>query len=245
MAKRKVSRIHHIAAMHWPIGVVLGVVAYIATRYGSGGHVANSRASLMSPALIHAGHQAITNGHTLLAWLLLGTCWFGALLSCIGLRQRMHRLDIQEGLENLCAMNWSDFEKLISEAFRRRGYIVEPSGREDTFTGVDLILHKSGRTTLVQCRQWRHQRIDARTVREMHGWMIDHHATAVKIVAVGDYTRDAWNYVSGKPFELIYGESLLQMLHETQPAKAECALPFAAFVANRSRPLPVRRLARP
>lgn len=217
---------------------MLGLIAYAATRYGSGWHMTANHASLLAP-------HTSTNDHALLAWVLLGTCWFGALLSCMGLRQRMRRLEIQEGLENLCAMNWGDFEKLISEAFRRRGYIVEPSGREETFTGVDLILHKGGRTTLVQCRQWRHQHIDARTVREMHGWMLDHHASAVKIVAVGDYTRDAWNYVSGKPFELIYGESLLNTLYESQPAKAECSLPFATFVANRSQPLPVRRLARP
>ncbi|MGC1547177.1 MAG: restriction endonuclease [Rhodanobacter sp.] len=241
MAKHKAGRIHQVLVMHWPVGIMLGLIAYAATRYGSGWHMTANHASLLAPGHIHTS----TNDHALLAWVLLGTCWFGALLSCMGLRQRMHRLKIQEGLENLCAMNWGDFEKLISEAFRRRGYIVEPSGREETFTGVDLILHKGGRTTLVQCRQWRHQHIDARTVREMHGWMLDHHASAVKIVAVGDYTRDAWNYVSGKPFELIYGESLLNTLYESQPAKAECSLPFATFVANRSQPLPVRRLARP
>ncbi len=58
--------------------------------------------------------------------------------------------------------------------------------------------------------------VDVKDVREMYSLMKYHHASAVKIVACGDYTADAWRFVVGKPFELIYGETLLAMLRDAQ-----------------------------
>ena len=58
--------------------------------------------------------------------------------------------------------------------------------------GLDLIVHKHGLTTLVQCRHWHNRNVTVKDVREMHSLMKYHHASAVKIIACGDYTDDAW-----------------------------------------------------
>jgi restriction system protein len=235
MAKRKASGIRHILWMHWPVGILLGVVAYAGTRYGIGGYVA---ASAHTP---HALTGRPSDTYALLAWLLLGACWFGALLSCIGLRQRMHRLEVRNRLDELCDLAWPEFKALVTEAFRRRGYAVEETVEDDIEGEADLILHRGGAATVVRCRQWRSRQIDVKAVREMHELMLHHHAVAVKIVAVGDYTAEAWSFVAGKRFELIYGEALLDMVREAQAAQVQRApTPTAMPTARRTAPCPVR-----
>ena len=71
-------------------------------------------------------------------------------------------------------------------------------------------------------------KVDVKDVREMHNLMKYHHASAVKIVACGDYTDDAWKFVTGKPFELIYGETLLAMLSDAQLPINAGVVPFRA-----------------
>jgi restriction system protein len=105
---------------------------------------------------------------------------------------------------------------LVGEAFRRQGYAVRETGLGGADGGIDLILNKNGKATLVQCKQWKNQRVDVKVVREMLGLLIDQGASAVKIVAIGDYTEEAKRFVIGKPIELINGDVLLSMVREVQ-----------------------------
>jgi restriction system protein len=61
----------------------------------------------------------------------------------------------QEGLETLRALSWQDFERLVGEAYRRRGYTVEETGGSSPDGEVDLVLYTGGRKTIVQCKRWR------------------------------------------------------------------------------------------
>lgn len=117
-------------------------------------------------------------------------------------------------------MSWQDFEKLVGEAFRRHGYSVEETGLGGADGGIDLILSKDGRTQLVQCKQWRSRQVKANVVREMWGLVAHHQANGVKIVCIGDFTRDAEAFAAGKAIELIHGERLLEMIREVQAAPA-------------------------
>lgn len=82
--------------------------------------------------------------------------------------------------------------------------------------GIDLCLSKDGKTTLVQCKQWRSQRVDVKVVREMYGLLAHHGADAIKIVAIGDFTADAKRFAQDKPIELVHGEALLTMIRDVQ-----------------------------
>jgi restriction system protein len=212
MAKHGTHRIEHLALVHWPAGLSLGLSAYIGVRYGSGTH---------------------TPAHMTIVWLALIACWVGALFCCVGYRQRMHRLIVRDQLGELCQMHWRVFENRVAQAFRYRGYAVEQVTKEhiahdDMDNGLDLIVHKHGLTTLVQCRHWHSRNVEVKDVREMHSLMKYHQASAVKIVACGDYTDDAWKFVAGKPFELIYGETLLAMLSDAQLPIDPSVVPFRA-----------------
>lgn len=93
-------------------------------------------------------------------------------------------------------MSWRQFEQLAGEAFRRQGYAVEETGLGGADGGIDLKLRKDGKTTLVQCKQWQNRQVGVTVVREMYGLLMHHNAAAVKIVALGNYTPDAWNFAS-------------------------------------------------
>ncbi|MBE1159821.1 restriction endonuclease [Dyella acidiphila] len=212
MAKHGTHRIEQLVLVHWPAGSLLGVSAYIGARYGTG--------------VQSAVHMTIV-------WLLLLACWVCAALCCIGYRQRMRRLLVRDQLGELCRMHWRAFEGRVAQAFRYRGYAVQHisdghGGQDDTDNGLDLIVHKHGLTTLVQCRHWGNRSVEVKDVREMYSLMKYHQASAVKIVACGDYTEDAWKFVTGKPFELIYGETLLAMLSDAQLPIDSSVVPFRA-----------------
>ncbi|WP_333681817.1 restriction endonuclease [Dyella sp.] len=212
MAKRKESGIELLASMPWPIGFVLGIVAYVAIRYGVGWYMSASN----NPLLQGLGKQASGGVWAPLAWMVLVICWVGAIGSYIRSRHRRRLLETQTGLDSLRAMTWREFEMLVGEAFRRLGYTIRETGLGGADGGIDLLLHKDGKVTLVQCKQWKTQRVDVKVVREMLGLLTHHHAEAVKIVAVGDYTTDARRFAEGKPIELINGEVLLALVRDVQ-----------------------------
>lgn len=213
MGRRRQNGIEAVAALPWPVGIVLGIVAFVAIRYGVGWHFAASG----SPITQEMGRQLPATGmYAPLAWMFLAICWLGALLSWLASRKRKQLLTTQTGLDSLRAMSWREFEMLVGEAFRCQGYAVEETGLGGADGGVDLILRKAGRTELVQCKQWRREQISVSVVREMWGLAHHHRADAVKIVCVGEFTRDAVGFVEGKPIELISGEQLMILVREAQ-----------------------------
>lgn len=226
--RRKRSGFEPIASLPWPVGVVLGIVAYAAVRYGISWYLASSNNTFLAPVDKAANGAAAV----ILAWTLLGICWVAALASYIARRQRGRLLETQTGLDSLRAMNWRQFEMLVGEAFRRQGYRIEETGLSGADGGIDLRLSKDGKTTLVQCKQWRSQRVDVKVVREMYGLLAHHGADAVKIVAIGEFTPDAQRFAQGKPVELIHGAVLLALIRDVQNTTPTTSSPSAQLTAT-------------
>lgn len=154
-----------------------------------------------------------------LAWLALIGCCLAALTSFLGRRKRHRLLESQTGLDSLRNMDWRAFEQLVGEAFRRQGYAVEEIGQGGADGGIDLVLRKHGLTTLVQCKQWRSQRVSVQVVREMFGVLVDRGADAVKIVALGSFTPDAAAFARGKRIELVDDRTFLGTVMGIQAKK--------------------------
>jgi restriction system protein len=215
--RRKESGLDLIASMPWPAGIVLGLVAFWTIRYGLGLYFSSHGGPLLKPFW-----QLLSGGaYSLLAWIVLALCWIGAAASFFKSRHRKALLDTQTGLDSIAAMSWRQFELLVGEAFRRRGYEVEETGLGGADGGIDLILRKNGRTELVQCKQWRTRQVKVSTVREMWGLVAHHHADGVKIVCVGEFTRDATEFAEGKNIELINGTHLLELVRDVQTSVAD------------------------
>ncbi|WP_026143331.1 restriction endonuclease [Xanthomonas sp. SHU 308] len=204
-----------LAALPWPVGIMAGIAGFLAVRDGIPWWF-----SRHDGALSQAIAQQAEGAFAPMAWILLLLCWLAALASFLKARHRRRLLDTRTTLESLAAGGWRQFELLVGEAFRRQGYAVEETGLGGADGGIDLILRKDGRRTLVQCKQWKRQQVGVSVVREMYGLLAHHQADAVEIVCVGSYTNDAERFVRGKPIELISGECLLEVL---QVAENGCA----------------------
>ena len=210
MGRGKRNLIDVLAGLPWPVGLVVGTLGYLTLAHGvpvwfarQGGPFAQVFAGESSPL-------------SLLAWVFLVLCAIGALASFLKSQRTRRLLDTRTGLESIAALGWRDFERLVGEAFRRRGYSVEETGLGGADGGIDLILRRDGRRILVQCKQWRRQRVPVNVVREMYGLMAHHRADEVRIAALGGFTPDAERFAEGKRIALIGGPALLAMIEEVR-----------------------------
>jgi len=66
-----------------------------------------------------------------------------------------------------------EFEWLVGEVFRRDGWKVEETGRQDGPDGnVDLGLSKAGERRLVQCKHWTSWHVGVDEVRKLAGTLL-------------------------------------------------------------------------
>lgn len=101
------------------------------------------------------------------------------------------------------------FEQLTADYYRKAGYSVELVGTPGQADGgIDVIVRKGGKTTLVQCKHWR-SNIGVAIVREMYGLLHHHGADAAAVISTGKISPDARDFAQGKPIELIDGDKLL------------------------------------
>ena len=110
------------------------------------------------------------------------------------------------------ALSWQDFERLIGASFEQQGFRVSHTGGGGADGGVDLVLSKGRETTLVQCKQWRAQKVGVSTVRELYGVMAAKGAAHGIVVSAGEFTPEARDFVRGRNIELVSGSALQVML---------------------------------
>ena len=133
-------------------------------------------------------------------------------------------------------MTWLEFELLVGESFRQRGFKVLKMGGDQADGGVDLVVQKDEGTFLVQCKQWKAQRVGVRVVRELAGVMSAQGAKGGFVVTSGSYTSEAEWFARDCNIQLINGEALFGMLKEAQSKLHEGALPSSRRRADPSAP---------
>lgn len=75
--RKQASGLDLIAAAPWPAGIILGVVGFVAIRYGFGWALSGASNTYLAPMAEPFRDGALAR----VAWLFLGVCWFGSLLS--------------------------------------------------------------------------------------------------------------------------------------------------------------------
>jgi restriction system protein len=115
----------------------------------------------------------------------------------------------------LSNMTWKQFELLVHQAFRHRGYVLGESGTSDADGAVDIVLRKAGEYFLVHSKLWRAAQVDVAPVRELHNAMRAKRAAGGFFVTTGSYTREALAFASGRNIQLIDGPTLREMLNDT------------------------------
>ena len=118
----------------------------------------------------------------------------------------------QANTKTISEMSWRDFERLIGEAFRQRGFTVTGFGGSGRDGGVDLALVKNGERFLVQCKHWRTQQVGVTVVRELNGVIAAMEAHGGYVVTGGQFTREAREFVHKTKIELIDGDALKELI---------------------------------
>jgi len=135
-------------------------------------------------------------------------------------------------------MSWREFERLVGEGFRQRGYVVTGFGGSGPDGGIDLALMKDGKRYLVQCKHWRRDQVGVTVVRELNGVMAAASAHGGYVVTGGQFTREAQEFAGKARIELVDGDALQQLIDSV----ASTAPTLTGMVARQTAPA---RLAQP
>jgi restriction system protein len=206
-----------VALMPWWAGVALALASYwvlqaIATRPLPAAQSAQQFGQMATTAIWQG---LATGGQYLVAMI----CLFGAVISAVRRWRRRALFDttsVSSSADALQDMSWQQFELLVGEGFRRRGYVVKEVGGGGADGGVDLVLAKAGETTFVQCKQWKAFKVGVSTVRELYGVMAAHSAADGFVVTSGRFTQEASAFANGRNIQLIDGPALMNLLREAR-----------------------------
>lgn len=196
----------------WAVSVALAGALYILLHvFASAAPAHPTNASELG---VFASRQLLSTIASFLQYLLPLALLVGAGASFA--RRRRNAVLLADATANpagsISALSWQDFERLIGASFERDGFAVTHTGGSGADGGVDLVLTKGRESTLVQCKQWRAQKVGVTTVRELYGLMAAKGAARGIVVSAGDFTADALEFARGRNIELMTGRALAEVL---------------------------------
>jgi restriction system protein len=203
----------------WWAGVLAALVAFIALRSVAGMDVAVPADPKQIGSII--GRQLVKVFATYGQWILPALFIVGSAVSYIKQRKRaaLHADVAQRGkLAPFAQMSWQDFERVVGEYFRRRGFAVAETGGGGADGGVDLVLSRGTDRYVVQCKQWRAWRVGVEPVRELYGVITAKRAAGGFVVTSGTFTDEAKRFAEGREIELINGEQLAGAIRQQAAA---------------------------
>lgn len=219
-----------LVTLPWWCSIITTMLAYVGLRY-------------LLPELLPdrpfflAWKTALPKLAPVVATLLL----IPAPISAFNSYRKRKQLDTQSGLESIRSLSWKQFEELVGEVYRRRGYKIRENRQGGADGGIDIKLEKRGQLHLVQCKHWKSRRIGVRVIREMYGVMVDAGAASVAIVATGTFTQEAETFASGKPIELVDGTKLAALVRDVRSFRGNSSAQGKPTVAPDDHYLPSMR----
>lgn len=235
--KKKTSPIEDIfelvALLPWWAGVLLSVVTYLLLHtYASQVNAPVAGSAQVSTILTQGVFKALAG---IFQYILPLVCLAGAGVSAWKKSHRKGLLDTvtaSASASSLNTMSWREFEMLVGEGFRQKGYQVKELGGDGPDGGVDLVLTKGNETFVVQCKQWKAYRVSVDVVRELYGVMAAKGAAGGFVVTSGTFTADALEFAKGRNLTLMDGNQLFAMLHAVQQQRAGEIAPAAITPAS-------------
>lgn len=218
MAYRRINSVEDImeltAQVPWWVGVLAAFLS------------ASALYALMRIALPVQGAESglpeaalpVLRGLTLTSlYLLPSLCLAVAGLSAwLRYKDRRNYADMfsERGRFLLQHLSWREFENLVAEFFRRKGFSVRQRGSCLPEGGVDLVASIGDDHYLVLCKHWRVQRVGVAVVRDLCRIAEAEGAAGIFVVTSGTFTDEARRFVEQNriAIELITGERLRQMI---------------------------------
>ncbi len=205
MSNKTPSLLTAFSFLPWWASFFAGIVVYIGLTY-------------VLPALVTDNQilvMVVGAGKSVAIWSSL-LFLIPAVTSIIRRRKREQLVEQQSSIETLRETSWSDFEVLVGEVFRRKGFRVQENMSGGADGGIDLLLLKEGESHIVQCKQWRKSKVGVPIVREMFGVLKASSAKSVYVVSSGHFTKEAIAFAADLPITLINGDELLTLTEEVQ-----------------------------
>ena len=155
-------------------------------------------------------------------------------------RETKDVLDTIENYQNIAAMDWQDFENLISELFSK---FFSSDGQEVKVTqssrdkGVDAIAFDTdpikGGKIVIQAKRYTNV-VDVYAVRDLYGTLMNEGDMKGILVTTANYGKDAYDFVKDKPITLLNGNELLGLL-ETHGYKFKIDLKEAKKILGQNK----------
>ena len=229
--RRRTSAIEDLidlaSMLPWWIALALAVLSYVLLHPFAESPIPQATgprdfAGPLTAQLIRTG--AMIGQYLLPVVFVLGAG--GSALKAYRNKKLLAEAKMTPGSADLMDFSWKDFEHLVGEAFRERGFSVSettpgPDG------GVDLELRKGGELHLVQCKRWRARKVGVEIVRELYGVMSARGAVGGYIVSSGTFSQEARNFAKGRNIELWGGTKLKAVILQA-PMPPRSRLPSTA-----------------
>ncbi|MEU9040822.1 MULTISPECIES: restriction endonuclease [unclassified Kitasatospora] len=117
---------------------------------------------------------------------------------------------------DLFAMDPLDFEDLIAELFRLRGFRVMTTARSGD-VGVDVVAEDldpvTGGKIVIQAKRYK-KTVPPTAVRDLESTVRHHGAIKGILVTTAGFGRGSYSYIEGKPLTLVSGPELVELLAE-------------------------------
>ncbi|RKT19687.1 restriction system protein [Streptomyces sp. 1114.5] len=121
-----------------------------------------------------------------------------------------------EGDPDLFEMDPIEFEELIAELFRLRGFRVMTTARSGD-VGVDVVAEDldpvTGGKIVIQAKRYR-KTVPPTAVRDLESTVRHHGAIKGILVTTAGFGRGSYTYIEGKPLTLVTGPELVDLLAE-------------------------------
>ena len=193
--------VYWVARRPWMRGLpilAIGALLFFATGYGMGART----------------------WHEDLAWMLCGLAMtISVPMMALSLRQNGRSLMADaHALSDLRALSFSEFEELVAEVFRFKGWDAWPTQR-GVDGGADIVLQKGRRRALVQCKNMK-RNVATVEIRAFFGVMKAEKVDAGYFVTTSDFWPDAERFAASVGIETIRGQRLLRFLSHTRDASS-------------------------
>lgn len=191
------------------VGPVMAVAVFILLHY-------------VFPLLMPAKQSGVDAGilwrplFSMLSWVFAGAVLLAWVMAEVWKLFNRRLLDSQSGIESIRTLSWQEFERLIGEAYRRKGYVAEVVGSPSGDGGVDIELHGQGQFLVIQCKHWKAYSVGVREVRELLGVVTSRKADGAILVTSGRFTEEARRFAGGNPIELLDGGEVSRLIAEAQ-----------------------------
>jgi len=197
-----------LVLLPWWINIILAIVVYLSFKHW-----------IPSVAFQSPFYRGIAMALQSFAPIAGSLLLFIAAISAYNAFRKGGLLERQSGIEALRKISWREFEELVGEAYRRKGYAVTETGGGGADGGVDLVLRRGGEKLLVQCKHWKMDKVGVKVVRELYGVVAAESASGGIVISSGTFTQEARDFAKGKPLELYDGSELLGLIADVQKSQ--------------------------